>query len=206
MVHPQRHCAKSLRGFDPVRLYVITVRRWWAALSAIMALVGVCWSLGATEVPVPSFIGGMTGVRLEYFTPLFVVIATLYCLERRLTHAESSAVVGITRLNLGAVLLVVVGAHVAGLIVGMDIARNVTLLLSLAILIRSLVNEAAAATAGLMCLIVSLMLGRTYQPNGEAGYAWWALPLYPADSLAAWLAAAAFLIIVTGLGLAGRSR
>ncbi|MFJ8619003.1 hypothetical protein ACIRD4_24545 [Streptomyces clavifer] len=189
-----------------MRLYAITVRRWWAVLLAIIALIAVCWSLGATEVPVPSLIGGMTGARLAYFTPLFVVVATLYCLERRLPHVENAAVVGITRLDLSVVLLVVLGAHAAGLIVGMDIARNITLLLSLALLIRRLTNEAAAATAGLMCLIASLMLGRTYQPGGEAGYAWWALPLYPADSIAAWLAATAFLTVVTGLGLAGRSR
>ncbi|MFE7429995.1 hypothetical protein [Streptomyces sp. NPDC057545] len=189
-----------------MRLYTITVRRWWAVLVAISALVVVCWSLGTTEVPVPSLIGGMTGARLAYFTPLFVVVATLYCLERRLNHVESAAVVKIARLDLGAVLLVVVLTHAAGLIVGMDIARNVTLLLSLALLVRWFTNEAAAATAGLMCLIASLMLGRTYQPSGEAGHAWWALPLYPADSFVAWLAATASLVVVTGLGLARRSR
>ncbi|MDQ1009467.1 hypothetical protein QFZ82_003952 [Streptomyces sp. V4I23] len=170
-----------------MNLYAVTVRRWWAVPLALALLVLVCWTVGATEVPVPSLVGGLTGVRLAYFTPILAVVAVMYCLERRLREAESTAVVPVRRFESGAVLLTVVLAQAAGLVVGMDVARNITLLLALALLTRRLTNEATAAAAGLMFLIANLILGRAYQPDGHATHTWWAIALYPAGSMAAWL-------------------
>ncbi|WP_405720613.1 hypothetical protein [Streptomyces sp. NBC_00046] len=87
----------------------------------------------------------------------------------------------------GAIILTAALAHAAGLVVGMDIARNVTLLLALALLTRRLANEATAAGAGLMLLNINLMLGRVYNPDDYATHTWWAITLYPSDSMTAWL-------------------
>ncbi|MER5964831.1 hypothetical protein [Streptomyces sp. NPDC002057] len=167
--------------------YAIAVRRWWTVPLAAVALVLVCGSVGTSEIPVPSLVGGMSGARLAYFTPVLIVVVVLYCLERRLHAAESTAVAPIGRYDRGALVLTVVLAHAAGLMVGMDVARNVTFLLALALLVRRLANEATAATAGLLFLILNLILGRTYQPGGHSSHTWWALALYPAGSMAAWM-------------------
>ncbi|CAL9461195.1 hypothetical protein [Streptomyces sp. enrichment culture] len=167
--------------------YAITVRRWWAVPGALVLLVLLCLAAGASEVPVPSLAGGMVGARLEYFTPVLVVIAVMYCMDRRLRETERTAVIPVWRLDRGAVILTVALAHGAGALVGMDVARNLTLLLALALLVRRAVNEAAAAGAAMALLIGTLVTGRTYEPGGSSTHTWWALPLYPAGSAPAWL-------------------
>lgn len=179
--------------------YVIVVRRWWIVPSALLLLVLVSGTVGSSEVPVPSLTGGMSGARVAYFTPVVIVVAVMYCLERRLPEAESTAVAPIRRFDQGAVFLTAVLAHGAGLVVGMDVARNITLLLALALLVWRLANEAAAAAAGLLFLILNLMLGRAYDASGHAAHTWWALTLYPARSLGAWLVAAALFALAVKL-------
>lgn len=188
-----------------MKCYALTVRRWWVIPLVLALVVLVCWTVGTSEVPVPSLVGGMIGARLAYFTPILVVVAVMYCTERQLREAESTAVVPIRRFDHGAVVLTVVLAQGAGLLVGMDIARNIMLLLALALLVRRVANEAAAAAAGMMVLIGSLILGRSYQPGGGAAHAWWALPLYPSGSMAAWLATVVlFAFVVVGLSPASQ--
>lgn len=190
-----------------MRSYVIAVRRWWTVPLAVAVLVLVCGSVGSSEIPVPSLVGGMVGARLAYFTPVLIVLAVMYCLERRLCEAESTAVTPVRRYDNGALILTVMLTHSAGLVVGMDVARNVTLLLAVALITRRLANEATAAGAGLLLLILNLVLGRAYQPDGHPSHAWWALPLYPAGNLAAWLIAVGLFAIALTLPLpqAGRS-
>ncbi|WP_405855033.1 hypothetical protein OG361_18810 [Streptomyces sp. NBC_00090] len=178
-----------------MKRYVIVVRRWWTMPLALVLLVLVSGTVGTSEVPVPSLTGGMAGARVAYFTPVVIVIAVMYCLERRLLSAESTAVVPIHRFDQGAVILTAVLAHGAGLMVGLDVARNITLLLALALLTWRLANEATAAAAGLLFLILNLMLGRAYDASGHASHTWWALALYPAQSVGAWLVAAALFAV-----------
>lgn len=167
--------------------YALTVRRWWTVPPTLALIVLVCWTAGTSEVPIPSLAGGMIGTHLAYFTPILAVVAVMYCMERRLRDAELTAVVPVRRLDRGAVLLTVGLAHGAGVLVGMDVARNIMLLLALALLVRRVANEAAAAASGMALLIGTLIIGRAYQPGGSATHTWWALPLYPAGSASAWL-------------------
>ncbi|TLQ44682.1 hypothetical protein [Streptomyces marianii] len=184
--------------------YVVVVRRWWTVPLALLLLILVSGTVGTSEVPVPSLTGGMAGARVAYFTPVVIVIAVMYCLERRLPSAESTAVVPIRRFDQGAVVLTVVLAHGAGLVVGMDVARNITLILALALLTWRLANEATAAVAGLLFLILNLMLGRAYDANGHASHTWWALALYPARSVGAWLTAAVLFALALQLSASKR--
>lgn len=184
--------------------YTIAVRRWWTVPAALALLVLVCVAVGAADIPVPSLNGGMGSTQLAYFTPVLVVVAVMYCLERRLWEAESTAAVPVHLLDLGALVLTVVLAHAAGLVVGLDVARNTTLLLALALLVRRLANEAAAATAGLLFLILNVMLGRVHDPTGHAVHTWWALTLHPAGSVAAWLVAAVLFALALKATGAGR--
>ncbi|MFI0990531.1 hypothetical protein [Streptomyces exfoliatus] len=185
--------------------YIIAVRRWWVIPIALAVLVLMCGSVGTSEIPVPSLVGGMVGARLAYFTPVLIVVAVMYCLERQLREAESTAVAHVRLYDNGALILTVVLTHAAGLVVGMDVARNVTLLLAIALLTRRLANEATAAASGLLLLIFNLILGRAYQPGGHPSHVWWALPLYPAESLAAWLVAVVLFAFALKLSGAGRS-
>ncbi|MFD7314080.1 MULTISPECIES: hypothetical protein [unclassified Streptomyces] len=183
--------------------YAITVRHWWVVPAALALLVVVCWTVGASEVPVPSLIGGMGSAQLAYFSPVLIVLAVMYCLERQLREAEITAVLSVRRFDQGAIVLTAVLAHAAGVVVGMDVARNVTLLLALGLVTRRLANEATAAAAGLMFLIINLILGRAYNPDGYTTHTWWAVALYPAGSLTAWLVAVALLALALPLALSG---
>ncbi|MFJ8002466.1 hypothetical protein ACIQ7D_36080 [Streptomyces sp. NPDC096310] len=179
--------------------YAITVRRWWAVPAALALLIVVCWTVGASEVPVPSLTSGMGSAQLAYFTPVLIVIAVVYCLDRQLREAETTAVLPVGRFDQGAIIFAVLLTHVAGTMVGMDIARNVTLLLALALVTRRLANEATAAASGLMLLIINLILGRAYNPDGYATHTWWAVALYPSGSVAAWLVAIALFALALPL-------
>ncbi|MFJ2560265.1 MULTISPECIES: hypothetical protein [unclassified Streptomyces] len=90
-------------------------------------------------------------------------------------------------------------AHAAGPVVGMDVARNVTLLPALALLTRRSANEATAAAAGLMFLTTNVALGRAYNPDGHTTHTWRAVALYPSSSMAAWLAATALFALALRL-------
>lgn len=127
-----------------MKLYFSVVRRWWTVPAALVLLALVCWVLGGTQVPVPGFLGGM---RVQYFTPLLVIGAILYCLDRRLNEPEITAVVRMQRWDLTAVTAAVALCHMLGLIVGMDIPRNLMALFAVALIVRRLGNEAAAGAA-----------------------------------------------------------
>jgi positive regulator of sigma E activity len=184
--------------------YVIAVRRWWTVPLALILLVLVCGTAGASKVPVPSLTGGMAGAQLAYFTPVLVVVAVMYCLERQLQEAEGTAVVPIHRFDHGALVLTVLLGHIAGLVTGMDVARNITLLLALALVTRRLANEATAAAAGLLFLILNLIIGRAYDPSGHATHTWWAVALYPAGSVTAWLFTVTLFTLALALSGTGR--
>ncbi|MFE4061835.1 hypothetical protein ACFXP3_37065 [Streptomyces sp. NPDC059096] len=175
--------------------YALAVRRWWAVPAALALLIVVCWTVGASEIPVPSLTGSAGGAQLAYFTPVLIVLAVMYCLDRHLHAAETTAVLPVHRFDQGAVVLTVLLAHAVGPVVGMDIARNITLLLALALLIRRVANEATATATGLMFLIVNLILGRAYDPSGHTTHRWWAVALHPSGSVAAWLTAIALLAL-----------
>ncbi|WP_256105910.1 hypothetical protein [Streptomyces sp. ODS05-4] len=135
-----------------------------------------------------------------------MVITLLYCLERRLPAVESTAVTAVGWFDRAAILLTVGLTHLAGAMVGFDIARNVTLIIAIALVTRWAVNEASAAVAGLLILILNLLLGRTVGPNGEATYEWWALTLYPAESAVAWLLCTALFACALALPPSRRSK
>ncbi|MFJ4902538.1 hypothetical protein [Streptomyces sp. NPDC088727] len=187
-----------------MKLYFNVIRRWWTMLVAIALLGLVSWSLGGTEIPVPGFMGGMVSMRVEYFAPLLVIVAVLYCLERRLEAPESTAVVRLRRWDMAVVALAAVFGHLLGLFVGMDVPRNLMLLLAVALVVRQFSNEAAAGGTCLLLLLATVSLGRSYQPSGELVGKWWAIPLYPPGSLGAW--AAALALFGCGLLSSGRSR
>lgn len=180
-----------------MKLYFSVVRRWWSVPAALVLLTLVCWVLGGTEVPVPGFLGGMVSMRLQYFTPILVIGAILYCLDRRLNAPEITAVVRIRRWDLTVITTAVVLAHLLGLLVGMDIPRNLMALIAVALIVRRLSNEAAAGAVCLLLLLATASLGRAYQPSGQPTGKWWALTLYPADNSSAWAVAA----VLFGLGL-----
>ncbi|WP_406486664.1 hypothetical protein [Streptomyces sp. NBC_01563] len=123
----------------------------------------------------------------------------MYCLERQLHEAETTAALPVRRFDQGAIILTAVLAHAAGLMVGMDIARNVTILLGIALLTRRLANEATAAGAGLMFLIINVILGRVIGPDGHSTHSWWAIVLYPSGNMLAWLVAVALFAVALPL-------
>lgn len=174
--------------------YAVKVRRWWAVPVALALVMSVCWMAGASEVPVPTLAAGMGSAQLAYFTPVLIIIAVMYCFERRLSDVEATAVPPVRLLDRGAVVLTAVLAHGAGLVVGMDVARNTVLLLALALIARRLANEATAAGAGLGFLIINILLGRVYSPDGIATHSWWAVALYPSGSVSAWLVSVALFV------------
>ncbi|MYY13199.1 hypothetical protein GT204_31025 [Streptomyces sp. SID4919] len=172
-----------------MRIYFSVVRRWWVAPAALSLTVLVCWTTGGTELPVPSFLGGTGGAKLRYFAPLLVVMAVLYCLDRRLGEVESTAVAPVSLRDHATVTGVVVLAHAAGPWVGMDVPRNVMLLLAVALTARRFMNTAAAGSVCLGALAVTVVMGRGQGPSGQVVLQEWALVIHPSDSGAAWVAA-----------------
>ncbi|MGQ4486543.1 hypothetical protein LRE75_05830 [Streptomyces sp. 372A] len=175
--------------------YAVIVRRWWAVPAALVIVIAVCLAVGANEIPVPTLSGGMGSAQLAYFTPVLVVVALMYCLDRRLSDVEAVAVISVKRLDEYSVVLTVLLAHAAGLAVGLNFARNTMLILALALLARRFANEAAAAGVSLLFLIANVLLGRGLDPDGKVIHTWWAIALYPTGSLIAWLAACAVLLL-----------
>ncbi|WP_327176596.1 hypothetical protein OG599_15665 [Streptomyces sp. NBC_01335] len=175
--------------------HALAVRQWWAVPVALALLVLVCKAAGTVEVPVPSLTNSLNGAPLAHFTPLLAVIAVMYCVERRLADAESTAVVPVRLLDQGAVLLTGALALAAGASAGMAVARNVLVLLALALLVRRAANEAAGTAVALLYLVVDLALGRTRTPDGLDAHTWWAVTLYPSSSAAAWTVCVAALLL-----------
>lgn len=179
--------------------YALRVRQWWAVPLSLALVLVVCSAVGASEVPVPSLRSGMGSAQLAYFTPILIVVAVMYCLDRRLHDAEVTAVVPVRRLDQCAVVLTAILAHGAGLVVGLAIARNTLIVLALALLTRRVANEAMAAGAALLFLIANVLLGRSLTPDGHAAHAWWAVTLYPAGNPAAWIVSVASVAIALPL-------
>lgn len=178
-----------------MRIYFSVVRRWWVAPAALFLTLLVCWTSGGTELPVPSFLGRSGGFQLRYFAPLLVVMAVLYCLDRRLGEMEDTAVAPVVRRDLATVTGVVVLAHAAGPWAGMDVPRNVMLLLAVALAARRFMNTAVAGAVCLGTLAVTLTLGRAYGASGQVVAREWALVIQPADRAAAWVAAAVLFVL-----------
>jgi hypothetical protein len=187
-----------------VKLYLTAVRRWWLVAAAIVLLLLVCRTAGWTAVPLPDLGGHFSAIATRYFTPLLVVLPLLYCLERRLVAAEATAAVSVGRWDAAMAVATVALGHGAGLLVGMDVARNLMLLLAVVLIGRRFGIEAAAGGACLLIMLVCASLGRTYGAAGHAVARWWAIPLYPAGSPAAWVVAA--VLFAVGLRLSVKPR
>ncbi|WP_079405200.1 hypothetical protein [Streptomyces sp. 3211] len=189
-----------------MRLYALSVRRWWVMIPAVLALILTTWLIGASPVPVPSLLGGGGMAQIKHFVPVIMSVAIMYCLDRRLLEAELTAVVPVRRLDraataAGAVLLL--GATPA---VGLDVARNTLLILALALVVRRIANEATAVAAGLLYIIANVMLGQPPDPLGYRVGSWWALPLYPAGSIPALVSVVVLFAAAIAWGLAPRAR
>ncbi len=205
MVHRGGAGAEALRS-GLVRLYALSVRRWWVMIPAVLALILTTWLIGASPVPVPSLLGGGGMAQIKHFVPVIMSVAIMYCLDRRLLEAELTAVVPVRRLDraataAGAVLLL--GATPA---VGLDVARNTLLILALALVVRRIANEATAVAAGLLYIIANVMLGQPPDPLGYRVGSWWALPLYPAGSIPALVSVVVLFAAAIAWGLAPRAR
>ncbi|MEV7233431.1 hypothetical protein AB0N06_05430 [Streptomyces sp. NPDC051020] len=146
----------------------------------------MCLKVGSAEVPLPTILGGIGGVPVRYFAPLLLVIAVMYCFERRLTAVERTAVARIMLWDRLAITTLVIALHLLGPLVGMEVARNTMLLLAIALVVQALSNEAAAGAVCLMLLLGVANTGRSYDPSGLVSARWWALPLQPSDSVTAW--------------------
>lgn len=178
-----------------MRIYFSVVRRWWVAPVALALTVLVCWTSGGTELPVPSFLGGMGGAKLRYFAPLLVVMAVLFCLDRRLGEVEDTAVAPVVLRDHATVTGVVVLAHALGPWVGMDVPRNVMLLLAVALAARRFMNTAAAGAVCLGTLAVTLTMGRAQGVSGHVVARDWALVVQSAESTGAWVASATLFVL-----------
>lgn len=176
-----------------MRLDVAAVRKWWTAAGAIVLMAVVCQLSGRSRSELPALNG--SGVApLAYFTPLLVSSTVLYCLGRRAEHIERTAVVAVAVLDTACMTSVFTLCLAAGCITGFDTARNTMLLTCIGLLIAQVSNTASGSSAGMMLLIAGVVAGR-----GPAGSrAWWAVPLYPSDSVAAW-ALTAVLPAATGI-------
>ncbi|AYV32869.1 hypothetical protein EES41_39545 (plasmid) [Streptomyces sp. ADI95-16] len=168
-----------------MKLYTLSVRRWWVMVPAVLALMLVTWLIGASQVPVPSLLGGAGMAQIKHFVPVIVSVAVMYCLDRRLPEAELTAVVPVRRIDRAAVSAGAVLLLAAAPAVGLDVARNTLLILALALVVRRIANEATAVAAGLLYIIANVMLGQPPDPLGYRIGSWWALPLYPAGSIPA---------------------
>ncbi|MCA1223625.1 hypothetical protein [Streptomyces sp. 8L] len=169
-----------------MKLYLTTVRRWWVVPVAIVVLVLACQGVGERSVPLPDLGGHFSGIATRYFTPLIVVLPMLYCLERQIVAAEVTAAVAVSRWDGLVIVATAALGHVVGLMVGIDVARNLMLLLAAALIVRRFGNEAAAGGVCLLIMLVTASLGRAYGAVGHAVPRWWAIPLYPAASPGAW--------------------
>ncbi|MEV3870026.1 hypothetical protein [Streptomyces sp. NPDC049906] len=191
-----------------MRIYFSVVRRWWIAPAALTLTLLVCWTSGGTELPVPSVLGTSGGVRLRYFAPLLVVMAVLFCLDRRLGEVEDTAVAPVVLRDHATVTGLVVLAHAVGPWVGMDVPRNVMLLLAVALAARRFVNTAAAGAVCLVVLAVTLTTGRAQGATGHVVAREWALVIQPAGNTGAWVASAVLFALASAVsscrGVPGR--
>ncbi|MFF9350271.1 hypothetical protein [Streptomyces sp. NPDC014734] len=169
-----------------MRIYLTPVRRWWVALAALALLCVVCLKAGGAEVPLPTILSGVGGVPVRYFAPLLLVIAVMYCSERRLTAVERTAVTPIMLWDRLVLTTLVIALHLLSPLIGLEVARNTMLLLAVALVVQALSNEAAAGAVCLMLLLGVANTGRGYDPNGLVSARWWALPLQPSESVMAW--------------------
>ncbi|GAA2771266.1 hypothetical protein GCM10010493_81010 [Streptomyces lavendulae subsp. grasserius] len=189
-----------------VNLYAMSVRRWWVLVPAVLALMMLTWLIGASPVPVPSMLGGGGLAQIKHFVPVIVSVAVMYCLDRRMTEAELTAVVPVGSLDRAAVSAGAVLILATTPAVGLDVARNTLLILALALVVRRLANEATAVAAGLLYIIANVMLGQPPDPLGHRLGSWWALPLYPAGSIPALVVVAVLFAVALAWGLAPRTR
>ncbi|WP_285544062.1 hypothetical protein [Streptomyces lavendulae] len=189
-----------------MKLYAMSVRRWWVLVPAVLALMLVTWLIGASPVPVPSMLGGGGLAQIKHFVPVIVSVAAMYCLDRRMMEAELTAVVPVRSLDRAAVSAGAVLLLATTPAIGLDVARNTLLILALALVVRRVANEATAVAAGLLYIIANVMLGQPPDPLGHRLGSWWALPLYPARSTAALVFVAVLFAGALAWGLAPRSR
>ncbi|MFD6939301.1 hypothetical protein ACFWAP_24505 [Streptomyces goshikiensis] len=189
-----------------MKLYVLSVRRWWVMVPAVLALILSTWLIGTSTVPVPSLLGGGGMAQVKHFVPVIMSVAVMYCLDRRLQEAELTAVVPVRRLDRAAASAGAVLLLAATPVVGLDVARNTLLILALALVVRRIANEATAVAAGLLYIIANVMLGQPPDPLGHRVGSWWALPLYPADNLAALVIVVVLFAAAITWGLAPRAR
>ncbi|MFE2325300.1 hypothetical protein ACFXD5_15495 [Streptomyces sp. NPDC059385] len=144
--------------------------------------------------------------QIKHFVPVIMSVAVMYCLDRRLLEAEQTAVVPVRHLDRAAVSAGAVVLLAASPAVGLDVARNTILILALALVVRRVANEATAVASGLLYVIANVMLGQPPDPLGYRIGTWWALPLYPAGSMAALVIVVVLFAGALAWGLAPRTR
>ncbi|MFJ9794948.1 hypothetical protein [Streptomyces sp. NPDC101145] len=172
-----------------MRLHLLAVRRWWVAAVGLAAAAAAAGT-GDLLVPVPTLTGGMSSAPARYFSPVLLIGALMYVWDRRLHAAEATAVRHPRRTD-HVLLLTALAACL--LVTGGQEARNAALLCGVALIVHRLANAAAATLSTLAVLILARVAGRGIGMHGEPTHTWWAVPLHPADSPAAWAAVAATL-------------
>lgn len=204
MVYDPRSEPGLLPIGDVLRIYLTPVRRWWVALAMLVLLCFVCLRVGSVEVPLPTILSGVGGVPVRYFSPLLLVIAVMYCCERRIAAVERTAVARIKVWDRLAITILVVALHLLGPLIGMEVGRNTMALLAIALVVRELSNEAAAGAVCLILLLGVANAGRSFDPDGPVAARWWALPLQPPDSAIAW--SVAFVLYLASLPLSAMAK
>ncbi|MBU7600741.1 hypothetical protein JGS22_024715 [Streptomyces sp. P38-E01] len=185
------------------------VRRPWVVLAALVAYVALLLFVRDDVVNVPSItMRGSAGIKLMNFLPMIPLLGLLYCLERRLGHAEATAVRPVVAADRALVVATGGAAVMVGLVFnwayGMDnavaAARNVILLVGLALLVRAWYGAHAAAAASVGALFLTVVTGLQAPQKPYP----WAVLLEPASTPHA--AAAGALMLLVGLAAMGRNR
>ncbi|WP_344259747.1 hypothetical protein [Streptomyces sodiiphilus] len=144
------------------------VRRPWIILASVVLYTGLLLLVREHVVYVPSItVLGNAGMKLMNFLPLIVCLALLFCLDRRLGHAEVTgtrrvvlADRGLVLATAGAVLLVGATLHLQlGMPTATAAGRNTLFLAGLALLVRAWFGGIVAASAMTGWLFITVTAG-----------------------------------------------
>ncbi|MFB0628346.1 hypothetical protein [Streptomyces sp. AB3(2024)] len=189
-----------------MKLYALTVRRWWLMPPAVLLAAVLCVIAGRSVVPLPQLVIGAGAGKLSYFLPVVITAAMIYCMDRRLSQVELTAVTPVhiwDRLSLLATAILTLACSP---FTGFDVARNIIFVMALTLAVRRLTNESTAIAVGFLYITTCLMLGRQFDPQGHFQGSWWALPLYPTQDIPAAVATAVAFALALAFGVRPRLR